>query len=93
MGLNCFVHVPMYWYFAYPKGALLPYRKNITQLQIIQHIICVLTSIHIYNLDNCEQNYYGKELGLGLYVMYLLYFVHFYVMAYINKLNTIKKNS
>jgi len=44
MGLNCLVHIPMYWYFAYPRGVLQQYRQSITRAQILQHIL-VLSSI------------------------------------------------
>jgi hypothetical protein len=83
--LNCFVHVPMYWYFAFPRGSLHPYRRLITISQIVQHIICILTMIYIKLLDNCEQNGWTVELGLALYFMYLFYFVSFYVQSYKNK--------
>jgi hypothetical protein len=81
MGLNCFVHVPMYWYFAYPNGFLKPYRLYITQIQIIQHIICIITSIYICFLD-CDQNKYGNTFGLICYFMYLFYFSIFYIETY-----------
>ena len=83
MGLNCLVHIPMYWYFAYPNGFLRPYRFRITQIQIIQHIICILTSIYMCFLD-CDQNKYGNICGLICYIMYLFYFSIFYIESYFN---------
>ena len=88
-GLNCLVHVPMYLYFAYPKGFLYKFRKNITQFQIYQHIICIISTIYIKTLDNCEQNKYGLELGLSLYFMYLFYFSIFYIKSYNKKKKTL----
>jgi len=79
MALNCFVHVLMYWYFAFPRGFLFKFRKLITKIQIIQHIICISTSIYIMNIDNCKQNKYGLECGLILYGLYLFYFLAFYL--------------
>jgi len=83
--LNCFVHVFMYWYFAFPRGSLHPYRQLITISQIVQHIICILTMIYIKLLDNCEQNGWTVELGLAMYFMYLFYFASFYMQSYKNK--------
>lgn len=85
MGLNCFVHIPMYWYFSYPKGFLHSVRKMITQIQIFQHIICLATIIYTMNLDNCQQNKYGNQYGLIMYLMYLFYFSLFYVKSYRKK--------
>ena len=84
-GLNCLVHIPMYWYFAYPKGFLYKYRKLITQSQIVQHIICVSVSLYTLTLDNCKQSKYGNECGSLLYIMYLFYFTAFYLKSYLNK--------
>jgi hypothetical protein len=86
MGSNCFVHILMYWYYAYPKGILFKFRKFITQLQIIQHIICLSTLIYTFNLKNCEQNKYGSYIGFFCYLMYLIYFVLFYIKTYFKKL-------
>lgn len=87
MGLNCFVHIFMYWYFAYPRGFLFKYRKYITQFQILQHIICLLTIIYTNNLNNCNQNKYGNIAGLIAYLMYLFYFLMFYIKSYISSNN------
>ena len=84
MSLNCFVHIWMYWYFAFPKGCLFKYRQMITQSQIVQHIICLITIFYTYSLENCQQNLYGLDLGLFLYLMYLFYFVSFYFKTYFN---------
>ena len=78
MMLNCLVHVFMYWYFAYPKGYLFRFRRMITQSQIIQHILCLITIIFTPFVSNCNQNIYGHILGFFLYTMYLIYFVLFY---------------
>ena len=84
IGLNCFVHVPMYWYFAYPKGILLPFRQLITQSQIIQHVICLCTALYVYHHD-CDSNEYGHHCGFAMYSMYLFYFGLFYVNSYMKK--------
>lgn len=87
MGLNCFIHIFMYLYFAEPKGYLYKYRELITVGQIIQHIICLLTIFITYKLgsENCEQNKYGNLFGLLLYLMYLFYFSIFYIKTYSKK--------
>lgn len=86
MSLNCFIHVLMYWYFAYPRGILKVIRVQITQFQILQHIICILASIYIETLHNCNQNRYGNKIGLSLYFMYLIYFSIFYKNTYLKKI-------
>ena len=85
MSMNCFVHVIMYWYFAFPRGVLFKIRKNITQIQIIQHIIVIFLAIYSLMIDNCRQNKYGSQTGLLLYIMYFSYFMSFYVKSYIRK--------
>jgi len=86
-GLNCFVHIPMYWYFAYPKGFLFKYRKTITTIQIYQHIIALCTCIYVIFINpDCEQNYYGIRLGFVLYMMYFGFFMEFYIKNYIKNL-------
>ena len=83
MGINCLVHIPMYWYFAYPKGKLYQYRIIITKIQIIQHIsVMILTFSTLYIFDDCKQNYYGNLIGFYLYVMYFSFFTFFYFKKY-----------
>ena len=86
-GLNCFVHIPMYWYFAFPKGVLKKYKKIITQSQIFQHMFCILTILYTKSLSNCQQNPYGLEVGLFLYSMYMFFFSVFYLKSYLKKEN------
>ncbi len=81
LGTNTLVHVPMYWYFAYPKGWLHTYRRQITQIQIIQHVVCIGTIIYTMSLENCDQAEYVNPFGLAMYLMYLLYFTSFYFGA------------
>jgi len=81
LGTNTLVHIPMYWYFAYPKGYLYKYRRQITQSQIVQHVVCLATIGYTMSLDNCEQAEYTNPFGLAMYLMYLCYFVSFYFGA------------
>ncbi len=90
MGLNCLVHIPMYWYFAYPRGIMYKFRKLITTSQIIQHIIVIVSAITTLKMDNCEQNKYGNKIGLLMYFMYLFYFMNFYIKSYTKKIRTFK---
>lgn len=87
MGSNCFVHIWMYWYFAFPNGWLYPYRRYITQIQIVQHIVCLTTIVHTYALgsERCEQNKYGNFYGGLMYLMYLCFFAKFYIGKYLIK--------
>lgn len=84
MGLNCLVHVFMYWYFAYPKGVLYRVRKLITQSQIVQHVICFCATVYSY-VYNCKQNRYANESAILLYLMYLIFFSVFYANTYYKK--------
>lgn len=82
-GMNCFVHVPMYWYFAYPKGALFKLRKLITGAQIVQHISAVTTSFAtLFFMDDCDQNWLGNVGCVFGYGMYLAFFLIFYAAKY-----------
>ena len=85
MGTNCLVHIPMYWYFAYPDGFLKKYRKTITQSQIVQHLICIACIVRTSTIGDCKQAEYANELGFCLYMMYLIYFGMFYVSTYFDK--------
>ena len=83
---NSLVHTPMYWYFAYPKGIIQNYKKKITQLQILQHVICLngLFYFMVYKNDDidCIQNPYSIEIAITLYTIYLLFFLSFYIFKY-----------
>jgi len=81
-GSNCFVHIIMYWYFAYPKGILYPFRKMITVSQIVQHIMCLLSISYSYFQDDCYKTPYAVEVSISAYLMYLIYFVIFYLKSY-----------
>jgi hypothetical protein len=82
VGSNTLVHIPMYWYFAFPKGFLHKYRKLITQSQIVQHIGCLGVIIYTSTIDNCEQAEYVNIFGFAMYSMYLFYFGLFYIKTY-----------
>lgn len=87
--LNCFVHVPMYWYFAYPDGFLKRFRKQITQIQIVQHIICLTTIIYTQFVHkSCAQIPWGNEVGFAMYMMYLVFFMMMYFSDAYNKAST-----
>ena len=87
MGLNCLIHIPMYWYFAFPKGIMYKFKKLITISQIIQHILVIVTGISTLLMDNCQQNLYGNKFGLLMYLIYLFYFSMFYIKSYLRKNN------
>jgi hypothetical protein len=83
VSMNCVIHVFMYWYFAYPKGGLYPYRKLITSSQIIQHVISLVSLIYVkLNESTCQQNQWVLEIAIALYGMYLFYFTAFYLKSY-----------
>ena len=86
--LNAFVHIPMYWYFAYPKGLLYPFRKIITISQIFQHVLCLITISYSYFQENCHTTPYAIEVSLLAYLMYLIYFSMFYCQTFLKR----KKN-
>mmetsp|Transcript_2236 Transcript_2236/g.3517 ORF Transcript_2236/g.3517 Transcript_2236/m.3517 type:complete len:251 (-) Transcript_2236:110-862(-) len=84
---NTFVHIFMYLYFAFPRGALRPFRQGITILQIIQHCCCLSGFTYIYfNLaKDCYSTPIGIQMALALYVMYLTFFLFFYIVQYVRK--------
>jgi len=85
LSLNCFVHIFMYWYFAYPKGVLVKFRKIITMSQIIQHVSVLYIAIYVRYSDNCKINNYSNGLTIMLYSMYFYYFTIFYIVTYFKK--------
>lgn len=81
---NTFVHVFMYFYYAFPHGFMRKYRQWITTIQIIQHCMCLSGFTYIYfNLDSCVTTPLGIQMALMLYVMYLTFFVLFYIVQYV----------
>ena len=86
VGSNTLIHIPMYWYFAYPNGFLRKYRQMITVGQIVQHIFCLLVVLYIALIDDCEQAEYSHLMAGMLYTMYLVFFVLFYIRSYIDSL-------
>lgn len=81
---NTFVHVFMYFYFAFPHGFLKKYRQFITIIQIIQHVACLSGFLYMYfNIDNCVTTLIGIKMCLMLYAMYLTFFVLFYIVQYV----------
>ena len=83
ISMNCAIHVFMYWYFAYPKGCLYPYRQLITTTQIAQHVISLVLLVYVkLNESICTQNPWIIEVGIAMYSMYLFYFTVFYLKSY-----------
>jgi len=83
VSMNCLVHIPMYWYFAYPKGFLSNHKKLITITQISQFILGVIGIIIALKEENCKQNKYGSEIGLVLYSIYVYHFSLYFNRAYL----------
>jgi hypothetical protein len=83
---NTFVHVFMYYYYAFPRGFMRRYRQWITTIQIVQHCMCLSGMTYIYlHKDECATTPIGTELALAMYVMYLTFFVMFYVVQYVQR--------
>lgn len=81
---NTFVHVFMYFYYAFPRGFMKQYRQWITTIQIVQHCMCLSGFIYIYfHLDGCATTPLGIYMALALYAMYLTFFVMFYIVQYV----------
>ena len=88
---NCFVHIFMYYYFAFPRGFMRKYRQAITVIQLIQHVACLSGWTYIYlHIDQCYSTVLGIQLALGLYVMYLTFFSIFYFVQYVRGGSTAK---
>ena len=78
--LNTLIHTIMYGYFAWPQGFLRPFRKRITQMQIIQHIIGVITTVSVTMRDDCKHaQTWGNTLAIGLYIVFTVMFVSWYL--------------
>ena len=84
VGSNTLIHVPMYWYFAYPNGFLRKYRQMITIGQIVQHVFCLYSLVCVSMFDDCEQAEYSLMMAGAMYTMYLGFFVLFYIGSYID---------
>ena len=84
--MNAFVHTLMYAYYWKP-GLFRPLRRLITQLQIAQHVIVLLsigyTSYEAYSSGTCDVTLLGNGLSLLLYGMYLAQFCAFYARSYL----------
>ena len=92
VSLNCLVHVPMYWYFAYPRGILSNYKILITMFQIIQFILGLIGIIIALMKDNCKQNKYGIEIAMALYLIYFYIFLDFFVKTYVKNNQIVLSN-
>mmetsp|Transcript_12564 Transcript_12564/g.24160 ORF Transcript_12564/g.24160 Transcript_12564/m.24160 type:complete len:889 (-) Transcript_12564:363-3029(-) len=84
-GLNCFVHIIMYFYFAKPVRQL---RSLITTTQITQFLIVLATLgyahwVRFNRSTPCQGTYVGELHGLGIYSVYLFMFVNFFVQQYL----------
>jgi len=85
LGINCLVHIPMYWYFAFPRGSLYPFRRMITQSQIVQHVICIAFTGYSFVADDCSDGFVGRVFIVVMYSMYLIFFTQFYIVSYMKK--------
>ncbi len=77
---NSFVHIFMY---AYYNGHLKIFRKYITQIQILQHIIVLYNLYFVYRQYNsnilCGMRYSDLIITFGCYFSYLILFANFYI--------------
>jgi hypothetical protein len=84
--LNAAVHALMYAYY-YDPQRLRPIRRWLTRTQIAQHLIVLLsilyTSATVMTGTPCDVSLAANGLSLGLYTMYLVQFIVFYVGAYV----------
>jgi hypothetical protein len=83
--LNCFVHVIMYLYFAYPIRLL---RSSITSLQLIQFVIALIVisyTLHVRHTDevSCKGTLLSELHGLLMYGVYLGMFLNFFLKQYL----------
>ena len=77
---NSFVHIFMY---AYYNGYFKPFRKYITQMQILQHVIVLysLLNSHLFirNGYYCNSRLFDIRVTFFCYFIYLLLFANFYI--------------
>jgi len=83
-GLNCFVHVIMYFYFAIPVRAI---RSSITTTQITQFVFVLAASFYslYYRIlgKPCEGTLLAELHGVGMYGLYLAMFLNFFIRQYL----------
>ncbi|CAM9226846.1 unnamed protein product [Laminaria digitata] len=84
---NSFVHAWMYGYYALPRSH--PLRRTriwLTRVQIIQHVTVVMSAVYvvnqIHNGAECYNNTTPIYAGLGLYLVYFVFFALFYRRTY-----------
>jgi len=86
-GLNCFVHVIMYLYFASPITFLRPF---ITFSQIFQFVIALgiigyASYVRYFTSGpSCEGTAAAEFHGIFMYGVYLVMFLNFFIQQYIN---------
>ena len=70
-GLNCFVHVVMYAYFAYPVGFL---RSSITSLQLAQFVAAGGTVVYAF---------YMRTMTVRLFFFFVFFFPPFFFLSFL----------
>ncbi|CAM9231683.1 unnamed protein product, partial [Ectocarpus sp. 4 AP-2014] len=86
--LNSFVHAWMYAYYAFPRFSLLRRTKVwLTWAQMVQHMIVLASATYVVYQSRtgaeCHNNTTPILAGLGLYLMYLVFFALFYRRTYL----------
>eukprot|EP00611_Tribonema_gayanum_P015988 TRINITY_DN2791_c0_g1_i2.p1 TRINITY_DN2791_c0_g1~~TRINITY_DN2791_c0_g1_i2.p1 ORF type:complete len:386 (+),score=81.57 TRINITY_DN2791_c0_g1_i2:122-1279(+) len=94
---NSFVHAWMYGYYWKPS-LLRPLRRAITRIQILQHAGVLASALYVLRdllrsrqgddkavEAGCANSPVPIAAGLGLYLMYLLFFLAFYIQTYVKK--------
>ncbi|CAM9435900.1 unnamed protein product [Ectocarpus sp. 12 AP-2014] len=86
--LNSFVHAWMYAYYAFPRFS--PLRRTkvwLTWAQMVQHMIVLASATYVVYQSRtgaeCHNNTTPILAGLGLYLMYLVFFALFYRRTYV----------
>eukprot|EP00121_Abeoforma_whisleri_P005883 Awhi_evm2s5336 len=84
-GLNCFVHVIMYFHFASPMKAL---RSSITATQIGQFLIVLGVLIYevyqrVVHESPCQGTPLSEFHGIAMYGLYLGMFLNFFIQQYL----------
>jgi elongation of very long chain fatty acids protein 4 len=81
--MNSFIHVVMYSYYALSsRGVRVPWKKQVTNLQLIQFVICATHSIAIWWWGEAVYPPYLSLLELYVMTTMLILFGRFYAKAY-----------
>ena len=77
VALNCLIHIPMYWYFAFPKELFILIETNYSNANNSTYNL--LNGYYLYIFSRrLKQNKYGANYCFSLFNVFIL-FLYFYI--------------